>query len=220
MPGITMSVTSAAISPPWRSASASASAASRRPSTVYPAPRRTSSISARTASSSSHSSSVSVAAEARPRAVLDGLVGALVRRRRQQDGERRAQPGVGDDLDAPAGLRDDPVHGREPQPRAEADVLGRVERLEDPLQHVGLDSRAGVADGQPHVLAGGAGLDRERAAVGHRVAGVDRQVDHDLLELRAVGQHRRQIRRRPASRSRCPRRSAARASARARRRPR
>ena len=36
------------------------------------------------------------------------------------------------------------------------------------------------------------GLDRERAAVGHRVAGVDREVDHHLLELRAVGEHGRE----------------------------
>ena len=34
--------------------------------------------------------------------------------------------------------------------------------------------------------------DAERAAAGHRVACVDREVEHDLLELARVEQHRRQ----------------------------
>ena len=48
-----------------------------------------------------------------------------------------------------------------------------------------LDAVAGAADG-----------DRQRPAVGHRVAGVDGEVHEHLLELRAVGEHGRQLRRR------------------------
>ena len=68
---------------------------------------------------------------------------------------------------------------------------------------------AGVADPQPHVAARlqarraarrsasstvmFVGVDGQRAAVGHRVAGVDREVDQDLLELAGVGHDRPQV---------------------------
>ena len=68
---------------------------------------------------------------------------------------------------------------------------------------------AGVADPQADVAAraaGGSGtavlgrriidvggVDGQRAAVGHRVAGVDGEVDQDLLELAGVGEHRPQV---------------------------
>ena len=45
------------------------------------------------------------------------------------------------------------------------------------------------------------GLDRHRAAVRHRVARVDREVDDHLLDLRRVGLHRREARARASSTS-------------------
>ena len=50
----------------------------------------------------------------------------------------------------------------------------------------------GVPVAEPHV----AGFDRQRAPVGHRVPGVDREIQHDLDELRPVGENRAQRRRR------------------------
>ena len=67
---------------------------------------------------------------------------------------------------------------------------------------------AGVADAQPDVAArvhvrpgarvGGVdvdvlGVERQRAAVGHRVARVDREVEQHLLELAVVGHDRPQV---------------------------
>ena len=44
-----------------------------------------------------------------------------------------------------------------------------------------------VVDG--HVV----GVDRQDAAGGHRVAGIDRQVDQDLFDLAGVGEHRPEV---------------------------
>ena len=40
------------------------------------------------------------------------------------------------------------------------------------------------------------GLERQPSAVGHRIAGVDRQIDQDLFDLAAIEPDRRQVRRR------------------------
>jgi len=100
------------------------------------------------------------------------------------------------------------VDGREPQARAPADVLGREERVEDVALRLGVDPRAGVGDRKARVrprldarvfvgvaLAEPllAGLDRQDAAVRHRVAAIHREVDDYLLDLAAVGQHRGRV---------------------------
>ena len=40
------------------------------------------------------------------------------------------------------------------------------------------------------------GFERQRAALGHRVAGVDRQIEQDLVDLAGIGEHRAERRRR------------------------
>ncbi len=80
--------------------------------------------------------------------------------------------------------------------------------LEDAVQDVLRDAGAGVGDLQHHIgtgrhhvgaalhRLGGAdvlGLDGKLAAVRHRVAAVDREVDDHLLELAGIGAHRFQV---------------------------
>ena len=100
-----------------------------------------------------------------------------------------------------AGAGDDAVERREAEPGALARRLGGEERLEHAGEYLGGNAGAGVGDPQPGVAAGfeagpvvGVGLvhgdvrgvDGELPAAGHRVAGVDCEVDQDLLELAGV----------------------------------
>ena len=90
-------------------------------------------------------------------------------------------------------------------------------------ERLGVHAGARVADGQHHVRAGVrlavvrdvlvvelhvGGLDRQHAAVGHRVARVDREVEQHLLELVRVREHAVQLRLERVRRARGPRRSA------------
>ena len=84
-----------------------------------------------------------------------------------------------------------------------AKLLGREERLEDLLVVFGGNARprvrnleADVRSGVRPRLHGREGLvhhvrrrQRQLPAVGHRVAGVDAEIDHDLVELRGVAFH-------------------------------
>ena len=157
-------------------------------------------------SSSSHSRIVSVPVRRHRRGFVDRLVGHGSDGGREVDLEGRAETGLGVDLHVPAGLGDDAVDRREPEAGAVAGLLGGEERLEDVLETVRRDPRAGVRDGQAHVALGRdqvlarvvlvevqrAGLERDRAAGRHRVARVDGEVDDHLLDLRAVGEDRRE----------------------------
>ena len=96
--------------------------------------------------------------------------------------------------DLATGLVDDGVHGREPEPGALGARLRREEGLEHPRRGVGIHAVARVGDGEGH--SGSAvfqlarfGGDGERAAVGHRVAGVHDEVEQHLLELARVHDH-------------------------------
>ncbi len=82
--------------------------------------------------------------------------------------------------------------------------LGREERLEQPVAHFGGHAETGIADDQLDVRARNhvevvlaefdvRRLDRQRAAVGHRVARVDDEVHHHLADLLAVGADRREV---------------------------
>jgi hypothetical protein len=110
------------------------------------------------------------------------------------------------DVDVASCLRDDAVYGREPEPGA----LGiarpaGVVRLEDAVELVALDPAPVVGDRDPCVGTGKdfraalgidlveigvIGGDRQQPARRHRVAGVDRKLDHGLLDLGGVGLHR------------------------------
>ena len=103
-----------------------------------------------------------------------------------------------------AGLLDEAVDLRQAEPRAVADILGRVERLEGMGLNLLGHARAGVGDGDHDVLArhdlglcrgiglveiGVGGLDGELAAVRHGVARIDGEIEDADLELVGIGQH-------------------------------
>ena len=108
-----------------------------------------------------------------------------------------------------AGLPRETVDHGEAEAGALADRLGREERLEHLGGEFGGHADAGVghAEGEilarRHVVARGGmavepfvvGLDRDAAAVGHGVAGVDAEVQQRVLELWRVDQSRPQPRR-------------------------
>ena len=127
---------------------------------------------------------------------------------RQEDAERGALARFRIHIDEAAGLLDDAIDGRQPKAGALADFLGGEERLEDLVDDVGGNPGAGVGDIDPdiirrrHALVGHlrgfircqiAGLHRQLAAVRHRVASVDREIDDHLLELRDVDLDRPEV---------------------------
>ena len=104
-------------------------------------------------------------------------------------------------------LRDDPVHGGQPQPRALANFFGGEERLKEVRHDVGGHAAAIVADGEQHIVAGHgacvvdavgqiqdgvARLDGDLAGAVDSVsgvdgvAGVDAKVGQGLVDLRRV----------------------------------
>ena len=112
----------------------------------------------------------------------------------QVDAERRALAHLRLHFDPPLVVLDDLLADRQAQARALGlallrRALGGEERLEDLREQLLGDARAGVdhldANFEPVVRRGG--LDRERAAFAeHGLAGVDQQVQQDLLELDRV----------------------------------
>jgi hypothetical protein len=132
-----------------------------------------------------------------------GLVG-----NRQQDGDGGPDSGFGVDPHVPAGLRDDAVDDGQAQARPLALGLGGEERLERMVGDLRRHPRAVVADLHSRVTARRqvgvrgrvrlvyvdvAGLDDQPAASGHGVAGVDGQVDQDLLDMTLVSQDVSQV---------------------------
>src|SRR5690606_26980039 len=103
--------------------------------------------------------------------------------------------------DVSACLRDDVLHGREAEPGAAFTLRGEV-GLEDTRVEIALYAGAGVLDDEAYesvaardARLGWRALDRARrrrdtqaAPVRHGIAGVHRQVQHDLLDLVAVGE--------------------------------
>ena len=96
--------------------------------------------------------------------------------------------------------RDDPVHRGEPQSRSLARLLRGEERVEDAVADLRRDAVPGVGHAQEKEgfrlsgLAIGswraerAGLhpEGERAALRHRIPGIEREVDEHLVQLRRV----------------------------------
>ena len=98
--------------------------------------------------------------------------------------------------------RDDALDGGEAETRATALFLGGEARIEDPGLHRLAHPAPGVDHRQPHAVVGLArGFNRQASARGHRVPGVDGEVQDDTLDLRRVGvdrphrrrQHRHQL---------------------------
>ena len=94
-------------------------------------------------------------------------------------------------------LHDDAVDGRQSEPGTAADAFGGEERLEDSCASRVIHADAGVGDGhhrectdrqsarvlRVHVDDLAPCLHFQAAAMRHRIASVDDQVHHDLLEL-------------------------------------
>ena len=113
-----------------------------------------------------------------------GLGADRLARDRESERERGAASGLAVDTDVATVSPDDRVHHRQAQPRS-ALALGREERLEDPAAHGFGHADAGVGHRQHHTAAGiAARRDRQRAAVGHRVEGVEEKVRHQLGQRR------------------------------------
>ncbi len=127
---------------------------------------------------------------------------------RQIDLERGAFAGFAVQPDVAFALLDDAVHRGQSEPGA-LQSLGGVEGLEDVGLGIGVHAHAGVADGEHDVVAGlhrgmeagvvgvegdVGGLDGQLPAVRHGIAGVDRQVHDDLLDLSGIGLDRADVR--------------------------
>ncbi|KAG1388432.1 hypothetical protein G6F59_015963 [Rhizopus arrhizus] len=93
-------------------------------------------------------------------------------------------------MDAAAGAFDDALAGHQPQ--AGTVGLGGEERVEQVRQRVRIHADAFVGHPDVHpvhaiALAGMAGNQAQAAAIGHGLDRVQRQVQHDLLQLGVVG---------------------------------
>src|SRR6266516_830185 len=116
------------------------------------------------------------------------------------DDELRAAADLALDTDVTAALLDDAVHSRQAETGAAVTVLRREERFEEPDADLGWNTGAGVLDRQLDVVAWLDALaprdlraDRHvrrfechDAAVWHRVARVDYQVQDDLENLSGI----------------------------------
>ena len=203
-PGMTTSVISKSIRPAYeRGELEGGLAARRREHRVAVGLEHLAARASRTMSSSSTSSTVSVPplrGTARGRLLA---LGDTLPHTRQVDLERRAAARLGVRPDMAAGLRDDPVDGREPEPGALAGRLRGEERVEHAVERLALHAHAGVADGEHRRSRPARAPTCWRAncsssstfavvivrlpAVRHRVARVDREVHQDLLDLARVG---------------------------------
>ena len=127
---------------------------------------------------------------------------------RNENAEGRALAELRIHVDETAGLLDDAVDGREPEPGALADILGGVEGVENLVDDLRRDAGAGVLDLDQHIFAErhplvlerrallGADIrraQRELAAVRHGIARIDREIDDHLLELADVGLDRPEV---------------------------
>ena len=131
---------------------------------------------------------------------------------RQIDLHRAAFARLAVDRHVAARLLDETVHHGKPETGPSTERLRGEERFECLADHVGRHADAGIADGEQHVLPGSdlgvrggiaiveisiRRLDRQPAAVRHRVARVDREVEQHVLELvgidarlpQAAGEH-------------------------------
>ena len=124
------------------------------------------------------------------------------------DRERRPASGLALDEDRTFTLLHDAVDGGETEPVPLAVRLGREERLEDMREHFARHADPGIFHPQTDPVPGldtvvnrergvvdvdVGRLDRKAPSFGHRVPGVESQVQDHLLELRGFGLHRRNV---------------------------
>ena len=106
-------------------------------------------------------------------------------------------------MQATTGLGGDAVDHAETETAALAGLLGREKRLDRPPQHLVGHALPGIRNRDQHIIARSevrsrlapahiGCADRQAAAFGHRVAGVDRQVQQHQLDLRGIDQRRPQ----------------------------
>ena len=120
---------------------------------------------------------------------------------RQADSEGRALIRLAEDIDRALVLLNNAVHGGQAQARALGPLRGE-ERLEDVLQGGFVHAFARIADGKTHGRPGprlGFGrrrprvqplvgsFDDQRAATGHSVARIDRQIHEHLVKMARIG---------------------------------
>ncbi|CAJ7649595.1 Uncharacterised protein [Burkholderia pseudomallei] len=127
-----------------------------------------------------------------------------VGRARQVEPHRRARAHFAVDRREPPGALAEREYLRQPEARAHPLRLRREKRLERAREHLGRHAEAGILDRDLHevarqrkaVLAAERDVvraDLEAPALRHRVAGVDREIDHRELELRDVDAHGPQV---------------------------
>ena len=131
-------------------------------------------------------------------------------RHREMDAEARPRAWLAGDGDEPPALVDDAVDRGQAEAGPFPDHLRGVERLEDVGQRLGIHPGAGIgrdehdvhawrrnldaAGGRlPRIDPHGGGLERQRPAIRHRVARVQREVEQHLVELSRVGVDQWQI---------------------------
>src|SRR3954470_17121020 len=105
-------------------------------------------------------------------------------------------------------LLNDPVYGGEPQTRAFADLFGGEKWFEDVVKGRGVNTRAGVRDGQRDertrarvrmlpaktvIQVNIPRLDLEAATLGHGVARIHRKVHQDLFKLGRIGMSQMEV---------------------------
>src|SRR5258708_13714120 len=107
--------------------------------------------------------------------------------------ELGALPDLGDHVDLASMRGDDLVRDMETQARSGADLLGGEEGLED-LPHVlRRDAPARISDPDAGLLVLDPGAEMDVALLRNGLAGIDQQIDEDLLEALPVARHRRQL---------------------------
>ena len=141
-------------------------------------------------------------------ACCSGARGARFRRHgtRQVDLHRRAGAGFAGKPHRAAELRRHAVDLRKPEATALADRLGGEERLERVLHDIAGHADTGIDHRDPHVVAriecvqpsGFVSIhisrcDAQLTAIGHRVSGVDGEVENDKLELRGITRRRPEV---------------------------
>ena len=127
---------------------------------------------------------------------------------RKIERDRRAHPLFAVNRHMAARLLCKTVDHAQAKPRPSADTLGGEKRLERAGHHLGFHAGAGVGDRQGDIVTGfdidlrGSvipvqrhvlGLNRQDAAVGHRITGVDGEVQNGVFDLTGVGQRQFQI---------------------------